>query len=57
MYTVRTNNMIDNQPETLSEEDVPPLVHTGYHKVKTTQVVIDLKRNKNKLTKLSSYST
>ena len=57
MYAVCTNNMIDNQPETLSEEDVPPLVHTGYHKVKTIQVVIDLKRNKNKLTKLSSYST
>ena len=57
MYAVRTNNMIDNQPETLSEEDVPPLVHIGCHKVKTIQVVIDLKRNKNKSTKLSSYST
>lgn len=49
--------MIDNQPETLSATDVPPLVHIGFHKVKTIQVVIDLKRNKNKLTKLSSYST
>ena len=57
MYAVRTNNMIDNQPETLSEEDVPPLVHIGCHKVKIIQVVIDLKRNKNKSTKLSSYST
>ena len=57
MYAVRTNNMIDNQPETLSAEDVPPLVHIGCHKGKTIQVVIDLKRNKNKLTKLSSYST
>ena len=57
MYDVCTNNIIDNQPETLSEEDVPPLVHIGCHKVKTIQVVIDLKRNKNKLTKLSFFST
>ena len=57
MYAVRTNNMIDNQPETLSEEDVPPLVHIGCHKVKTIPVVIDLKRNKNKLIKLSFFST
>lgn len=57
MYGVCTNNIIDNQPETLSEEDVPPLVHIGCHKVKTIPVVIDLKRNKNKLTKLSFFST
>ena len=56
MYNVSTNNMTDNQPETLSAKDVPPLVHIGCHKVKTAQVVIDLKRNKNKLTKLSSHS-
>ena len=46
MYAIRTDNMIDNQPETLSAGDAPPLVHNGYHKVKTIQVVIDLKKTK-----------